>query len=177
MAELLPENLGHLSSDEDHQVFKPKRRMVSDIVEWLQCYGTYIAIISWKQPARVINLLGYQNFIIQAPFSATGSCHSHKVGTSHSNIVEPCILRPSWLVHHAAATALAHLVVLVIVKSCLTHKGSTHPAGSSRQTTSYHISRNLSVTISLVKIRFFHLGCQQPLRLYAIATMKVLNRA
>ena len=66
MAELLPESLGHLSSDEDRQVVKPKRRMVSDIVEWLQCFGLYIAIISRKQPARVLDLLGYQNLIIQA---------------------------------------------------------------------------------------------------------------
>ena len=35
-------------------------------MEWLQCFGTYIAIVSRKQPARVLDLLGYQSLIIQA---------------------------------------------------------------------------------------------------------------
>ena len=74
MAELLPESLGHLSSDEDRQVVKPKCHMVSDIVKWLQCFGTCIAIISRKQPARVLDLLGYQNLIIQAYQEYQGDC-------------------------------------------------------------------------------------------------------
>ena len=48
--------------------------MVSDIVEWLQYFGIYIAIISRKQPARVIDLLGYQNLIIQAYQEYRGDC-------------------------------------------------------------------------------------------------------
>ena len=45
MAELLSESLGHFPSDEDRQVVKPKCRMVTYIIEWLQCFGTYITII------------------------------------------------------------------------------------------------------------------------------------
>ena len=48
--------------------------MVSDIVEWLQCFGTYIAIISRKQPARVLDLFCYQNLIIQAYQEYRGNC-------------------------------------------------------------------------------------------------------
>ena len=44
MADLLPESLEHFSSDEDRQVVKPKRHMVTDIVEWLQCFGTYSTV-------------------------------------------------------------------------------------------------------------------------------------
>ena len=66
MAELLPESLGHITDEDQPAVPKSKRRPVSDIVEWLQCFGTYIAIVSRKQPTRVIDLLGYQNLIIQA---------------------------------------------------------------------------------------------------------------
>ena len=67
MAELLPESLGQIATDDDQPAPpKPKWRPVSDIVEWLQCFGTYIAIVSRKQPTRVIDLLGYQNLIIQA---------------------------------------------------------------------------------------------------------------
>ena len=60
MAELLPESLGHITDEDQPAVPKFKRRPVSDIVEWLQCFGAYIAIVSRKQPTRVIDLLGYQ---------------------------------------------------------------------------------------------------------------------
>ena len=67
MSELLPESLGQITSEDNQSALtKPRRRVVSDIVEWLQCFGTYIAIISRKQPTRVIDLLGYQSLIIQA---------------------------------------------------------------------------------------------------------------
>ena len=67
IAELLLESLGHLTIDDDQPATpKPRRQAISGIVEWLQCFGTYIAIVSWKQPARVLDLLGYQSLIIQA---------------------------------------------------------------------------------------------------------------
>ena len=75
MAELLPESLGHLTIDDDQPATpKPRRRAISDIVEWLQCFGTYIAIVSRKQPARVLDLLGYQSLIIQAYQEYRGDC-------------------------------------------------------------------------------------------------------
>ena len=43
-----------------------KPQDISDIVEWLQCSGTYIAIVSRTEPHPVSDLLGYQNLIIQA---------------------------------------------------------------------------------------------------------------
>ena len=76
MTELLPESLGHLVTDDDQSAVSkpPKRRIVLGIVEWLQCFGTYIAIISRKQPTRVIDLLGYQSLIIQAYQEYQGDC-------------------------------------------------------------------------------------------------------
>ena len=38
MAELLPESLGHITDEDQPAVAKSKRRPVSDIVEWLQCF-------------------------------------------------------------------------------------------------------------------------------------------
>ena len=38
MAELLPENPGHLASDDDKHVVKPKRWIILDIVDRLQCF-------------------------------------------------------------------------------------------------------------------------------------------
>ena len=67
MAELLPENLNlFTTTDADQSIYKIKRRVVTNIVEWLQCFSTYVAIVSYKQPERVSDLLGYQNLIIQA---------------------------------------------------------------------------------------------------------------
>ena len=39
---------------------------VSDIVEWVQCFGIYVAIISRSKPKRVADLIGYQSLIIGA---------------------------------------------------------------------------------------------------------------
>ena len=50
-----------------------KPRDVTDIVEWLQCFGTYIAIVDHTEPHRVPDLLGYQNLIIQG-------YHKHQKG-------------------------------------------------------------------------------------------------
>ena len=75
MSELLPENLGHATSEEVQlTVTKPRKCVIADIVEWLQCFGTCIAIISQKQPTRVIDLLGYQNPMKQAYQEYEGDC-------------------------------------------------------------------------------------------------------
>jgi len=67
MAELLPENLSLFSTTEAGQsTSKTQHHVVTNIFEWLQCFSTYIAIVSYKQPHRVSDLLGYQHLIIQA---------------------------------------------------------------------------------------------------------------
>ena len=35
-------------------------------MEWVQCFGIYVAIISCSKPKRVANLIGYQSIIIGA---------------------------------------------------------------------------------------------------------------
>ena len=39
---------------------------ISDIVDWIQCFGIYMAIISWSKPNRIADLIGYQNIIVGA---------------------------------------------------------------------------------------------------------------
>ena len=96
------QTLGQLASDDDQHVVKPKRRVISDIVEWLQCFGTYIAthIISRKQPTRVIDLLGYQGLIVQAYQEYQGDsllgydCHFRKQAAANPTkwaIVDPTL--------------------------------------------------------------------------------------
>ena len=69
MGELIPDRLGvarSFSNEEAGKVAKQKRRVVASIMEWVQCFGIYIAVISRKQPHRVPDLLGYQTLIIEA---------------------------------------------------------------------------------------------------------------
>ena len=65
MAELLPKRLMAYTSDDDHtKAFKSKIKPVTNILDWIQAFGLYVAIISHKQPQRVPDLIGYQAFII-----------------------------------------------------------------------------------------------------------------
>ena len=70
MAELLPDRLGVAravgNEESAGRVAKQKRRVVSNIMEWVQCFGVYLAVISRKQPLRIPDLLGYQTLIIEA---------------------------------------------------------------------------------------------------------------
>ena len=41
------------------------RREVPDLVNWVQCFGTYMAIVSSKHPERMRQLLAYQTLIVR----------------------------------------------------------------------------------------------------------------
>ena len=68
MAELLPETLSspEYAASEKPAGQKQKLREVTNIVNWVQCFGVFIAIISRKEPNRITDLIGYQNLIIQS---------------------------------------------------------------------------------------------------------------
>ena len=67
MSEVL---LDHLSSADDNTedlgTKKKKRSEVDNIIDWIQCFSIYIAILSHSAPDRVPDLLGYQSLIISA---------------------------------------------------------------------------------------------------------------
>ena len=65
MAELLPDRLGSAGDDQTKSV-KTKRRLVTNIVEWVECFAIYIAVLSKKQPQRVPEMLGYLILILEA---------------------------------------------------------------------------------------------------------------
>ena len=56
MAELLPDRLsvsaGPVTKD-DKQSSKPKRRQVTNILEWIQCFGIYVAVLTLKHPGQM----------------------------------------------------------------------------------------------------------------------------
>ena len=74
MAELLPDRMGlsaarnDLATDEKEgkQGSKSKRRQVTNILEWVQCFSIYMAVVSEKHPDRIKDLLGYQALIVEA---------------------------------------------------------------------------------------------------------------
>ena len=70
MVELSLDKLGtkgaaSTSSEKDDKSNKAKRR-VTNILEWVQCFALYTAVIAKKQPNRVQDLLGYQALIVDA---------------------------------------------------------------------------------------------------------------
>lgn len=75
LAELLPERLSsYWENDDQNKSTKSKHKTVTSILEWMQCFGIYIAIISRKEPHRVVDLLAYQHLVIQAHQEYKGDC-------------------------------------------------------------------------------------------------------
>ncbi len=80
MSELLPDRLGAvggqpLEDEHDHdrcKGSKPKRRQVAHILEWLQCFSVYMAVIASEKPENVQDLLGYQALILEARMEYEG---------------------------------------------------------------------------------------------------------
>ena len=66
MAELFPESLTSTSEGDDQSKPTRSKRKITNILEWVQCFNVYVAVLSCKQPHKVVDLLGYQHLIIQA---------------------------------------------------------------------------------------------------------------
>lgn len=110
IAELLPDRMGvtstpSFSSDKDEkQPLKMKRRQVTNIMEWVQCYSIYVAVLTSKYSDRIQDLMGYQALIVEAyiygvwlrnlvrirsPISTNGRSFSwYSVGQDRSNTLE-----------------------------------------------------------------------------------------
>ena len=70
MAELLPDRMGCtaalFNNEKVDKLLKSKRRQVSTITEWIQCFSIYAAVLTAKHPGRIQDLLGYQALIVEA---------------------------------------------------------------------------------------------------------------
>jgi len=66
MAELTVDYLSILSYDEPSKSNQSKRRPVTSIIEWGQCFTQYTAIVTQAKPERTADLLGYQHLILEA---------------------------------------------------------------------------------------------------------------
>ena len=92
MAKLSPSYLDSAELDTGSQ-HKSRKQLseVSDIVEWVQCFGTYVNFISCSKPKRIAELIGYQSLIIGASQNCHEGqwtiydCHFHlKASASHT---------------------------------------------------------------------------------------------
>ena len=75
MAELLPDWLGINEGppvDGDKEDKKQKRRQVSNILEWIQCYSIYMAVWTQKFSRKIQDMLGYQALIVEARMEYEG---------------------------------------------------------------------------------------------------------
>ena len=71
MAELLRDNIeaerrramGDTSSCPNAS--RPQRREVPDFMSWLQCFGTYVAVVANHKPERIKQLMAYQTIMIR----------------------------------------------------------------------------------------------------------------
>ena len=70
MAELLPEKLGQAEEPEkkvgEGDSRKRKRVRVASVLQWVECFHSYIGVVAQQQPARVTDLLGYASLIVHA---------------------------------------------------------------------------------------------------------------
>ena len=68
MAELHPNFLDSVELNFGDQPSGSTKRLpeIVNIVDWIQCFGIYIAIISRSKPQRIADLIGYQSIIVGA---------------------------------------------------------------------------------------------------------------
>ena len=68
MAELYPEHLEALNAaEEDHsKSLRLKLKDISSILDWIQAFSIYVAVLSKDQPHRVPSLLAYQHLLIHS---------------------------------------------------------------------------------------------------------------
>ena len=75
MTELLPNKLGFSKTtlnDDQARPSKPRYRTVTNILEWTQCFATYMAVVCKKQPEHMPDLLGYMILIVEANMENDG---------------------------------------------------------------------------------------------------------
>ena len=66
MAELLPERMGMLSTDEPSSKQKVRPYSVSSITEWVECFNVYLSVICRTCPEKIPESLTYQMLIKEA---------------------------------------------------------------------------------------------------------------
>jgi len=72
LAELTIDRLSMVGSSDASRSTQIRRRPISSIVEWTQCFTNYVSIRGRSQPEKIHDLLGYQHLIIEAHLEYVG---------------------------------------------------------------------------------------------------------
>lgn len=75
MVKLLSDRLGINAEpplERDKEEKKPKRRQVSNILEWIQCFSIYMVVCAQKDTDKIQDMLGYQTLIVEARMEYEG---------------------------------------------------------------------------------------------------------
>ena len=91
MAELLPENLEATNStDDDHTTnAKCKHQEVTQIMDWIQSFSSYITVVSRAKPDRVVYLIVYLNPIINGQKQFQTLTGHHTTASSDKKMLQP----------------------------------------------------------------------------------------
>ena len=75
MAELLLDRMETArmrTGEGQSRVSRPRCKVVTNILEWVECFAIYVAVVSRKQLQRVPEMLGYLILILEAQMENAG---------------------------------------------------------------------------------------------------------
>ena len=72
MSELTINRLSMLPPEDTSKTTNSKRRPVTSIIKWTQCFTNYIVILGQSHPGRIPDLLGYQHLILEVHLEYSG---------------------------------------------------------------------------------------------------------
>ena len=134
-----------------------RKRYVSTILEWIQCFGIYMAVLMQKHPEHIPDLSGYQHLIITASLEydsdnwlgytdnsvlLCSSYSKHNLGARQPNIVEFSIFYKGKNHPLPCSTALVSTIKLLNVNGpqstqCQTHQYNQLELCDTIDTTQY----------------------------------------
>jgi len=69
MSELLPDKLGQADTSpgsSKEEARRPRAKRVTDVLQWVECFHSYMGVIVQHQPERTQDLLAYASLIVHA---------------------------------------------------------------------------------------------------------------
>jgi len=75
MPELLPDRMGITTplTGEDFTKHKLRRRSITSIIEWVQCFSVYLSVVCRTHPEKIPAMLAYLMLIIEASMEYEGN--------------------------------------------------------------------------------------------------------
>ena len=122
LSELLPENLESPQCESSSftieggaivpitKVLSKRKQEISDILTWVECFTSYITVISASFPSRARDLLSYMALIIRMAKRYTGNCwlnydRAFRLEAAASNLREWSQLKPDLYSYHTSVSS------------------------------------------------------------------------